>query len=287
MTPAGSRRLFVLVVLAMIAFAANSLLCRLALRGGGIDAASFTTIRIASGALVLWVIARMRDGTMTSAGSWSSAAALFGYAAAFSFAYVELPAAVGALILFCAVQVTMIGTGLVRGERLRLSEWLGLALAVGGLLMLTAPGLTAPDLVGSMQMVVAGVTWGIYSLRGQRAGSPVAENAGNFLKALPLALIFVAVAPPDLFVTPRGLLLAVVAGSITSGLAYAAWYAALPRLTAWRASIVQLSVPVATALAATVLLDERLTLRLIAAGVAIIGGVLLSVVPARTRTSVG
>lgn len=183
------RRLAFLVVLAMIAFAANSLLCRAALRDTGIDPASFTTIRVASGAAVLWVIARMNGGTMTSAGSWSSAAALFGYAAAFSFAYIELSAAMGALILFCAVQVTMIGWGLWRGERIGAGQGAGLSLAIGGLVGLLWPGLSAPPPGSAALMLAAGIAWGIYSLRGKRSGDPTIATAGNFMRAVPFAVV--------------------------------------------------------------------------------------------------
>lgn len=265
----------------MIAFAANSLLCRAALRDTGIDPASFTTIRIASGAAVLWVIARMRGGTMTSAGSWGSAAALFAYAAAFSFAYIELPAAVGALILFCAVQVTMIGWGLWRGERIGARQAAGLALAIGGLVGLLWPGLSAPPAASAALMLAAGIAWGIYSLRGRRSGDPTIATAGNFVRALPFAAILSLAMLGGAKADTAGVLLAVASGALASGLGYAIWYMALPGLTATKAATIQLSVPVIAAIAAVVLLDEAITLRLVLGSAAILGGIALVVVARR------
>jgi drug/metabolite transporter (DMT)-like permease len=276
------RRLVVLVVLAMIAFAANSLLCRLALRNGTIDAASFTTIRIVSGAVVLWVIARMRDGTMTSAGSWGSGAALFAYAAAFSFAYVELSAAVGALILFCAVQVTMIGWGLWSGERIGAKQAAGLSLAIGGLVGLLWPGLSAPPPGSAALMLAAGIAWGIYSLRGKRSGDPTIATAGNFMRAAPFAVILSLATLGGASIDTAGVLYAMASGALASGLGYAIWYTALPGLTATKAATIQLSVPVIAAAAAVVLLDESITLRLVLSSAAILGGIGL-VVGARFR----
>jgi drug/metabolite transporter (DMT)-like permease len=281
MTPVAGRRLFILVALAMVAFAANSLLCRLALRGGAIDAASFTTIRIVSGALVLWVIARMRDGTMTSAGSWSSAAALFGYAAAFSFAYIELSAAVGALILFCSVQVTMIGWGLWRGERIAARQAAGLSLAIAGLVGLLWPGLSAPPPGSAALMLAAGIAWGIYSLRGRRSGDPTIATAGNFVRAAAFAVVLSLVTLGGASADAAGVLYAIASGALASGLGYAIWYTALPGLTATKAATVQLSVPVIAAAAAVVLLDEAITLRLVLGSAAILGGIALVVIAKR------
>ena len=276
------RRLVFLVVLAMIAFAANSLLCRAALRDTGIDPASFTTIRIASGAAVLWVIARMRGGTMTSAGSWGSAAALFGYAAAFSFAYIELPAAVGALILFCAVQVTMIGWGLWRGERIGATQAAGLSLAIGGLVGLLWPGLSAPPPGSAALMLAAGIAWGIYSLRGRRSGDPTIATAGNFMRAVPFAVVLSLFTLGGAKAGTAGVLYAIASGALASGLGYAIWYTALPGLTSTKAATIQLSVPVIAAAAAVVLLDEAITLRLVLGSAAILGGIALVVVAKRT-----
>jgi drug/metabolite transporter (DMT)-like permease len=244
----------------MAAFAANSLLCRLALRGGAIDAATFTTIRIGSGAMVLWAVARMRDGTMTSAGSWESAAALFAYAAAFSFAYIELSAGVGALLLFCAVQVTMIGWGLWSGERVSFPQGVGLALAIGGLVGLVWPGLSAPPPGSAALMIAAGIAWGVYSLRGKRAGDPTIATAGNFMRAVPFAVVLSLVTLGGAKADAAGVLYAIASGALASGLGYAIWYTALPGLTATKAATIQLSVPVIAAAAAVVLLDEAIDL---------------------------
>jgi len=273
-------RLAVLTVLALVGFAANSLLCRAALAGGGrlIDAASFTGVRLVSGALVLGLLLRLRGGRYQG-GSWGSALALFAYAAGFSLAYVRIPAGVGALLLFGCVQATMLGTGLARGERPRPLEWVGLLLALGGLVGLTAPGATAPDFVGAALMVGAGVAWGGYSLRGRGSTNPLAATANNFLLSVPMALVLLAVsvgvrgAP---HATTRGVVLAVTSGALASGVGYSLWYAALPHLTATRAAIVQLSVPVLAATGGVLLLGEQLTVRLVGAGLALLCGVLLA-----------
>jgi len=273
-------RIALLTVLALVGFAANSLLCRAALAGGGrlIDAASFTGVRLASGALVLGLLLRMRGGRYQG-GSWGSALALFAYAAGFSLAYVRIPAGVGALLLFGCVQATMLGTGLVRGERPRPLEWVGLLLALGGLVGLTAPGATAPDFVGAALMAGAGVAWGIYSLRGRGSTHPLAATANNFLLSVPMVLVLSAVsvgvqgAP---HATARGVVLAVTSGALASGVGYSLWYSALPHLTATRAAIVQLSVPVLAATGGVLLLGEQVTVRLVGAGTALLCGVLLA-----------
>ena len=276
MKPAKSRtRVLLLTALAMIAFAGNSLLCRAALEHTGIDAASFTTIRLMSGAVMLWLVVRTRRGTHTGTGNWLSALALFAYAAGFSFAYVSLPAASGALLLFGAVQVTMIGHGMWVGERLRRLQLVGLVLAFGGLVGLLLPGLSAPPLFGSIVMLGAGVAWGVYSLRGKGAGDPTRVTAGNFLRAVPIA------AALSVFMLNRGSLdtaglgYAVASGAVASGIGYAIWYTALPALKATHAATVQLSVPVIAALGGIVFLGESMTLRLVFASVAILGGIAL------------
>ena len=276
MKPATSRtRVLLLTALAMIAFAGNSLLCRAALEHTGIDAASFTTIRLMSGAVMLWLVVRTRRGTHTGTGNWLSALALFAYAAGFSFAYVSLPAASGALLLFGAVQVTMIGHGMWVGERLRRLQLVGLVLAFGGLVGLLLPGLSAPPLFGSIVMLGAGVAWGVYSLRGKGAGDPTRVTAGNFLRAVPIA------AALSVFMLNRGSLdtaglgYAVASGAVASGIGYAIWYTALPALKATHAATVQLSVPVIAALGGIVFLGETMTLRLVFASVAILGGIAL------------
>lgn len=271
-------RVFALTLLAMVAFAGNSLLCRLALKHTRIDPASFTSVRILSGALSLWVIVRVRRGGASSGvGSWPSAFALFAYAAAFSFAYVSLPAAAGALLLFGSVQATMFAYGLWTGERLRAPQIAGLVVALGGLVGLVSPGLSAPPLHGSMLMLAAGVAWGIYSLRGKAAGDPTRVTAGNFLRAIPFAAgLSVAMLPYARF-DRSGWDYAIASGALASGVGYAIWYTALRGLPATRAATVQLSVPVLAALGGIVFLGEPITLRLMIASAAILGGIALVV----------
>jgi len=261
---------------AMLAFAANSLLCRLALLQGGIDPASFGTVRIVSGTIALALIVRWRAGGAKEAGGdWLSAAMLFAYVALFSFAYVSVAAGTGALILFGAVQLTMFGAALRAGERFAPLACAGLAVAALGLVYLVLPGVSAPPIVGALLMALAGVAWGVYSLRGRGALDPLGATAGNFLRAAPMALVlwlpFIGVAHAGV----GGILLAVASGAITSGVGYAIWYTALRELSAMRAATVQLSVPVITAFGAVLFLAEPLTLRLGLASVAILGGIAL------------
>jgi len=270
----------VLTGVAMIAFAANSLLCRAALAGGHADAASFTTLRLASGALALWLVARSRGGASPAPRvAWGSAIALFAYALLFSLAYLRIPAGTGALLLFAAVQLTMIGVGLRSGERPRALEWLGLAVSLAGLVLLTRPGASRPDPTGALLMLGAGAAWGVYSLRGRGARDAVVANAASFARAVPLALatsaIFALWAGAEL--TPTGALLALASGSVTSGLGYAVWYAALRGLSATRAAIVQLSVPPLAAFAGVLVLGEMLSLRLVLASAMILGGIALAI----------
>ena len=268
-------RLFMLTTLAMLAFAGNSLLCRLALKHTGIDASSFTIIRLISGALALWLLVRLRPGTADGRGSWASALALFVYAAGFSFAYVSLPAATGALLLFGAVQATMIGVGLWRGERLRGGQLIGLMLALAGLVGLLLPGLSAPPLLGALLMLGAGVAWGVYSLRGKGAGDPTRVTAGNFARTLPLAAVLGLLSLSHITLDGAGMAYAVASGALSSGMGYAIWYTALPGLKATQAATIQLSVPVLAATGGIVLLGEPLTLRLVLASLAILGGIAL------------
>lgn len=266
-----------LTAAALAGFAANSLLCRAALRPGHADAATFTTLRLFSGALTLWILTRRGPGALFSAGSGPAAFALFAYAAAFSFAYVRIGAGLGALLLFGAVQATMIAWGWHRGERPGPREWTGLAAAGGGLVALVAPGLGAADPVGALLMIVAGTAWGAYSLMGRKTERPLDTTAANFARALPLTLLLSLLARADAHVTARGALLATLSGAVASGLGYSLWYAALPGLTATRAALVQLLVPVLAALGAVLLLGEAPTARLAASGAAILGGVALAV----------
>ena len=241
-------RVLLLTTLAMLAFAGNSVLCRLALKHTGIDPATFTSVRLASGALVLWLLVRVRDGRTARAGNWPSALALFAYAAAFSWAYVSLPTAAGALLLFGAVQATMIGYGLWQGERLAARQTLGLLAACAGLIALMLPGLSAPPLGGALLMMAAGVAWGVYSLRGKGGGDATQTTSGNFQRAALLTLILSALTLPQARLDGAGLVYAVVSGAITSGLGYAVWYTAVRGLPATSAATVQLSVPVIAAL---------------------------------------
>lgn len=258
----------------MVAFAGNSLLCRLALGQELIDAASFATVRVVVGAGLLGLLvlprrqARERSGT-----DWPAATMLFAYMVFFSFAYLSLDAGTGALILFGAVQLTMFIVALQRGERFPLLSWAGLVLAISGLVYLVSPGLTAPDPQGAVLMAVAGMAWGFYSLRGRRTGHPLETTAGNFIHAVPLVLIASLLFIEDFHASPAGLLLAAASGAFTSGLGYALWYAALRGLTATAAATVQLSVPAIAAFGGVVLLSEPLTLRLLVASAATLGGV--------------
>jgi drug/metabolite transporter (DMT)-like permease len=268
-------RIILLTLLAMIAFAGNSLLCRIALKHTTIDPASFTTIRLISGALMLWLIMCVRRDTPLGRGNWLSAFALFTYAAGFSFAYVSIPAATGALLLFGAVQATMIGHAIWVGERLRKLQLAGFVIALAGLVGLLLPGLSAPPMFGSLLMLGAGVAWGVYSLRGRGAGDPTRVTAGNFLRAAPIAAAFSILMFDYNSLDSAGFGYAVTSGALASGIGYAIWYTVLPVLKSTKAATVQLSVPVIAALGGIVFLGEPLTLRLELASLAILGGVAL------------
>jgi drug/metabolite transporter (DMT)-like permease len=268
-------RIVTLTALSMMAFAGNSLLCRLALHYTTIDAASFTSVRLACGALALYVAARMSGQCRADNGSWASAIALFVYAATFSYAYSSLTAATGALLLFGAVQTSMIGYGVCKGERLRLQQIAGVTIACAGLAGLLLPGLAAPSVTGSALMLCAGTAWGAYSLRGKTAGSAVCVTAGNFARAVPLAVIWSAITIPHATVDLAGLAYAAASGILASGVGYVIWYTALPALRATTAATVQLSVPVIAAIGGIVFLGESVSLRLAIASVAILGGIAL------------
>ncbi|RUO38587.1 EamA family transporter [Aliidiomarina shirensis] len=276
-------RIVVLTSLAMIAFAGNSLLNRIALYDTSIDAASFTSIRLISGALILWLLvqavhrSRFSGGipARIGAGNWFSAIALVIYAAGFSYAYLSLSAAMGALVLFGAVQATMISHGLWRGERLKLLQALGLLFALAGLVGLFLPGISKPPLIGTLLMVLAGIAWGVYSLRGRGAGDATQVTAGNFLRAVPIAVLLNILMYQHISLDTAGFWYAVASGALASGLGYAIWYTALPALKATTAATVQLSVPVIAAIGGIVLLGEPLTFRLVLASIAILGGIAL------------
>ena len=275
MTPT---RVFVLTLVAMTAFAGNSLLCRLALKETSIDAASFTFIRIISGAIALRLIVRMRERSLQKAGSWFSALTLFAYAAGFSFAYISLPAGTGALLLFGAVQATMIIWALRHGERLDVRQRIGLAFALAGLVALVFPGLSAPPLGGSILMFGAGIAWGIYSLRGKNAGDPALATAGNFSRAVPMAAVLSVALLPWASLDRAGIGYAILSGALASGVGYAIWYTALPSLRAASAASVQLIVPVLAAAGGILFLREPITLRFLFASFAVLGGIALVVI---------
>lgn len=276
-------RILLLTCLAMLAFAGNSLLCRLALRETDIDAASFTAIRLLSGALTLWLLLTLRQAKQPIAGNWSGALALFTYAAAFSFAYLQLDTGTGALLLFGAVQLSMLLWGLLRGERLAPLAVLGTGVASVGLLVLLLPGANAPSLSAALLMLLAGIAWGAYSLLGRGQGDPLAMTAGNFLRASPPAMLLALVLLPQLQWDMPGLCYALLSGAVTSGVGYAIWYSALPGLRASQAATVQLSVPILAALGGNLLLSEALSLRLLISAVAVLGGIAL-VLGSRQRT---
>lgn len=280
-----------LSLLAMLAFAANSLLCRVALRGGHIDAASFGALRLLAAALMLALVlmARRRPrrggggGGSSSGGDWRSAVLLFAYVACFAFAYVTLAAGTGALILFGTVQLTMCGVGLLRGERFAAGGWCGLALAATGLAVLLLPGVTAPSPQGALLMALAGAAWGGYSLLGRGVADPAATTAGNFMRAVPLGFIPAAVYAAHLHTDAAGVLLALASGALTSGLGYVIWYAALRGLTSLQAATLQLSVPLLAAGGGVLVLDEAVTARLLLAAVAILGGIALVLLTGKPR----
>ena len=278
-------RVFTLTLLAMIAFASNSLLCRAALKHTSIDAATFTFVRIFSGAAVLWVLIKMRKVTSKESGNWWSGLALFVYAAAFSFAYVDLAAGTGALLLFGAVQATMILWGFGKGERLDAIQIVGLLLAAAGLVVLLFPGLAAPPIGGSILMLAAGLAWGIYSLRGKSSRDAIAATAGNFLRAVPFAALVSVLMLPKMHLDSLGITYAVISGAITSGLGYVIWYAALAGLKAASAATVQLSVPVLAATGGILLLGEPITLRYAIASIAVLGGIFLVITERRPTSS--
>lgn len=278
-------KIVLFTALALLAFAFNSILCRLALAGGEADAAGFTAVRLASGAAALIILSTAigNYNIATVRGTWTSAFLLFAYAICFSLAYLGLTAATGALILFGSVQLTMIALSLIRGDRPGPLEWAGLTAAAGGLVYLLLPGLESPPLASSMLMAAAGAAWGGYTLRGSGELDPLSETAGNFLRSLP----FMALALPfflgELRITAEGAVLAILSGTIASGVGYAVWYTALKGLTTTRAAVLQLSVPVMSALIAVPLLGEVLTIRLAAAGVLILSGIAITIAGRQKR----
>jgi len=271
--------------LALFAFAANSILCRLALSHGLIDPASFTTVRLVAGAVTLALLTRLVSKSPTPADpSWTSAGMLFLYAAPFSFAYGTLTTGTGALLLFGAVQVTMILGTLRAGDRPHPGQWLGLLVAFSGLVYLVFPGIAAPSPIGAALMLLAGLAWGVYSLRGRAARNPLAQTASNFARTVPMVLALSLVALRALHAEPRGLILALLSGALASGVGYVVWYQALASLPGIAASVVQLAVPILAAAGGVLVLGERITLRIGLAALMVLGGVALTLlVPSRAR----
>ena len=276
---AGNFRVASLTILALIAFAGNSVLCRLALADGSIDAASFSTVRLVSGAIALLLIlhATSRGKRPASYGSWMSAAMLFTYAVCFSFAYVSLDTGIGALILFGMVQATMVAGALWAGDRPSVPEWVGWLLAVSGFVYLVSPGLTAPSPFGSVLMGIAGIGWGIYSLRGRNEPFALAGTTYNFVRSVPLVIVVSAMTLKDVHLSANGILLATMSGAITSGVGYSIWYTVLRSISSMQAAMVQLSVPVLAAAGGILFLAESVSLRLIISGLLILGGIFLAI----------
>lgn len=279
MTDISTAKTLAFTTLALIAFAANSVLCRLALGENSIDAASFTVIRLLSGALVLLAILKIGNSKKSSPskGSWFSSMMLFLYAITFSFAYITLDTGTGALILFGSVQITMILLSLVSGNRLHITEWLGVLIAFFGFVYLVLPGVSTPSVMGFMLMTVAGIAWGIYTLKGRGSTNPLADTTYNFLRTMPLVIILAVITIQNSHYSYDGILLAVLSGGIASGIGYTIWYIALGGLAATQAAVVQLSVPVIAALGGVIFVSEAITLRLIVSASMILGGILLVV----------
>lgn len=266
-------KLVLLAALAMTAFAANSLLCRMALVETDIDPASFTFWRLTSGALMLTLLVVMRNQKPLQEGNMASAIALFVYAAGFSFAYISMTTGAGALLLFGAVQVTMISWGLFKGERMSALQWGGFLLALIGLILLLLPNAAVPQLSSALMMLAAGIAWGVYSLKGKGAKFPIEATAGNFIRATLLALVLLVIFWPGGEFHAEGMAYAVASGAIASALGYALWYSILVHIAAIKAATLQLSVPVLAVFAGWLFLDEPVTLRIILSSLAVIGGV--------------
>ena len=283
----GRLQTILYTTLAMVAFATNSLLNRLALGSSSIDAASYTTIRLTSGAIMLGIIgmASREKGWVQQSGSWLSAAFLFLYAIAFSFAYLSLSTGTGALILFGSVQLTMIIAALRGGERPHFLEWMGLFLALAGLIYLVFPGLKAPSPLGSSLMAAAGISWGFYTLRGRGSSDPLADTASNFIRSVPFVFVIGLINLKNIHLSTNGMILAGISGAITSGLGYVVWYTALRGLTTTRSATVQLAVPILAAWGGILFLSEEVSFRLLLAGVLILGGIGLAVMGREQKTN--
>ena len=265
--------------LSLIAFAANSVLCRLALGTGSIDPASFTNIRMMAGAVVLFIILRFQanKNSVTSKGSWFASFALFAYAVTFSYAYVSVDTGTGALILFGTVQITMILLSIISGERLHITEWCGAVIAFTGFVYLIIPTVSSPSIYGFLLMVIAGISWALYTLSGRSSKNPLMDTTYNFIRTLPFIAIFFVITIKDINFTSQGLILAVLSGGLTSGIGYTIWYIALKGLTATQAAVIQLFVPVIAAIGGVLFVAESMTLRLIVSTCVVLGGILMVV----------
>jgi len=283
--------LFLLTAIALIAFAANSVLGRMALGGDSIDPVSFTLIRLMGGAaaltLILWITSK-RESRQTLEGSWSSGIALFAYAISFSLAYISLSSGTGALVLFAAVQITMLLAAFRSGESMSLFQWAGFIVAIAGIIYLVSPGIAAPDPRGAALMMVSGVAWGLYCIAGKSVKSPIAMTTGNFARAaimaVPTSIISVLVLS-KFNVSAYGAALALTSGVVTSGMGYAIWYKAVPMLTTTQAAVVQLLVPMLAALGGVIFIGEQFTFRLGLASLLILGGVVLSIFTRKNKAS--
>ena len=273
-------RAIVYTSITMLAFAGNSILCRMALRDGAIDPASFTSIRLLSGAVALLLIVRLtsNDASIREHGGWISALVLFFYAICFSYAYISLSAGAGALILFGFVQGTMIAMALWSGDRPSVSEWLGWLLAFGGLVWLLIPGIEAPPAIGATLMALAGIGWGVYSIRGRNETNALVSTCSNFVYSIAFVIVLTAIMYTNADITNRGVILAIVSGALTSGVGYVIWYTALNYLSAMQAALVQLSVPAIAAAGGVILLAEPVSLRLLTSGALILGGISLALI---------
>ena len=279
-------RIFFLTTITMIAFGANSIFGRVALEGDAIDPSNYSFIRLLSGAIMLAILVGASSGVSKkslSHGNLISAFCLFAYAAAFSFSYVNIETGVGALILFACVQAVIIGWALFKGDRPSLFEWLGIVIAFSAFIWLVSPGLEAPDPIAAALMAISGIAWGAYSLRGKSSSDPLKATAGNFLLSVPMGLVLLFITISSSQITLYGVILAIASGAITSGMGYALWYKVLPQLTATRASIVQLTVPVVAGISGLIFLSEPLTFRFVLASALILGGVAISIVMKANR----
>jgi drug/metabolite transporter (DMT)-like permease len=265
-----------LVVVAMLAFAANSLLCRFALQQGLIDPVSFCSLRLVSGAMTLAVFMRLKsDCSLLAHQDWHAATLLFMCAALFSFAYLTLPVGTGALILMAAFQLTMFGEGFRLGERFSPVAWFGFVLAAAGFFALVAPSVATPAPLGTALMAIAGVAWGLYSLRGRAVADPLVATAGNFARAAALAMLLSLFFMADAHADALGVAMAIASGAVTSAMGFVLWYAVVIRLSAFQTATVQLLVPLFATVGGIVFLSEPLTWRATAGAMAILGGIAL------------